>query len=406
MNTTEQIIREIEEAIRTGDETYTPPSGMQIHRLFLSEVGYTPTEYLKRRRLSAALARIRASEWKDADIAYACGYSSQQAMCREIRKQIGMTAGQYRKGTDILYFPPYTGSRVCPLTVSKQNIPALTAFHYDASTLTGLETAAVQLFLAANPEYSGRLFGRDGGQIGKRFRYTLYVTDSCTVPDGLIPGETVPAFSAVMAVTSAPDHEPLINAAWDWLYSRWLPNSGYTYAGEYTPTHETAYFEEYLLRNGHPYRLKLYLPLEKSDTFRQIRIETLTCRILACTAAGTDAQTHAGRMLVDCLRERYPYLLQKADRFFVRETDDTCTCGVFCAEETDNPIPPLKRIQWQEKTCLHMELSGGCDPEQVEEILTDWAMGNGFTPVCQPDERFFMAYHTDSNRSDAYLPVK
>jgi len=53
-----------------------------------------------------------------------------------------------------------------------------------------------------------------------------------------------------------------------------------------------------------------------------------------------------------------------------------------------------------------MELSGGCDPEQVEEILTDWAMGNGFTPVCQPDERFFMAYHTDSNRSDAYLPVK
>ena len=106
MNTTEQIIREIEEAIRTGDETYTPPSGMQIHRLFLSEVGYTPAEYLKRRRLSAALARIRASEWKDADIAYACGYSSQQAMCREIRKQIGMTAGQYRKGTDILYFPP------------------------------------------------------------------------------------------------------------------------------------------------------------------------------------------------------------------------------------------------------------------------------------------------------------
>ncbi|MBR3999293.1 MAG: helix-turn-helix domain-containing protein, partial [Clostridia bacterium] len=273
MNTTEKIIREIEEAIRTGDETYTPPSGMQIHRLFLSEVGYTPAEYLKRRRLSAALARIRASEWKDADIAYACGYSSQQAMCREIRKQIGMTAGQYRKGTDILYFPPYTGSRVCPLTVSKQNIPSLTAFHYDASTLTGLETAAVQLFLSANPEYSGRLFGRDGGQIGKRFRYTLYVTDSCTVPDGLIPGETVPAFSAVMAVTSAPDHEPLINAAWDWLYSHWLPNSGYTYAGEYTPTHETAYFEEYLLRNGHPYRLKLYLPLEKSDTFRQIRIE-------------------------------------------------------------------------------------------------------------------------------------
>lgn len=387
MNITAHIIADIEEAIRTGDETYTPPSGMQIHRLFLSEVGYTPTEYLKRRRLSVALARIRASEWKDADIAYACGYSSQQAMCREIKKQIGMTAGQYRKGTDILYFPPYTGSRVCPLTVSKQNIPMLTAFHYDAPTLTGLESAAVQSFLTANPGYSGRLFGRDGGQVGTRFRYTLYVTDPCAVPERFIPDEAVPAFSSIMAVTSAPDHEPLINAAWDWLYSHWLPHSGYTYAGEYAPTHETAYFEEYLLKNGHPYRLKLYLPLVKSEEFCQIRIESLTCRILACTITGADAQTRAGRQLVECLRERYPYLLQKTDRFFVRESDGACTCGVFCVEETYSTVPPLNSIELQEQTCLHMELSGGCDPGRIEQILTDWAMENGFTPA--PDERFF-----------------
>lgn len=406
MNTVTRIIAEIEEAIRSGNESYTPPSGMQIHRLFLGEVGYTPTEYMKCRRLSVALSRIRASQWGDADIAYACGYSSQQAMCREIKKQIGMTAGEYRRGADVYYFPPFTGSRVSALTVSKQSIPQLTALHYDAPTLTGLESAAVQAFLSANPQYSGRLFGRDGGQTGSRFRYTLYTTEPCTIPTGFTIGETYPSFHSVVAVTMSPNHEPSINAAWDWLYAHWLPHSCYAYAGENTPTHTTAYFEEYLIKNGHSYRLKLYLPLIRSEEFYRVHIESLTCGILACSAVGPEAQNRAGQMLVECLREQYPYLLQKTEKFIVSESDSGCTCGIFCMDGIENVTPPLRLVRMQERNCLRMELSGGCDPERVERILTEWAHGNGFVPVCQPDERFFIAYHTDSNRADAYLPVK
>jgi len=76
MKNIEAITYAIENAIQTGDGTYTPPSGMQIYRSFMEAVGYTPAEYLKRRRLSVALARIRLSEWSNAEIAYACGYSS------------------------------------------------------------------------------------------------------------------------------------------------------------------------------------------------------------------------------------------------------------------------------------------------------------------------------------------
>lgn len=194
--------------------------------------------------------------------------------------------------------------------------------------------------------------------------------------------------------------------AWDWLYAHWLPHSCYSYAGENTHTHQTAYFEEYLIKHGHPYRLKLYLPVTRSEVFNKLRIEPLTCRILACSAVGPDAQNRAGRMLIDCLRERYPYLLQNTERFLVSESDPVCTCGVFCGDEIDHVTHPLHLIDLRVKSCIRMELSGGCDPERVERILSEWAYENGFVSAESPDEQFFMAYHIDSNRADAYLPVK
>ena len=97
MNTVEKVISDTEEAIRTGDETYSPPSGMQIYRSFIGPVGYTPAEYLKRRRLSVALSRIRSSEWSLADIAYACGFSDQAHYTKTFEKTMGITPLKYRK---------------------------------------------------------------------------------------------------------------------------------------------------------------------------------------------------------------------------------------------------------------------------------------------------------------------
>lgn len=404
MNTVAAITSAMEIAIQTGDETYTPPSGMQIYRSFMVAVGYTPAEYLKRRRLSVALSRIRLSEWSDADIAYSCGYSSQQAMCREIRNMIGMTASEYRKDTCVYYFPPYTGSRVYPLTVAKQNIPAVIALHYYGSSLQGLESSAVHTFLSANPQYTGRLFGRDGGQVGSRFRYTLFITDDSADTDGFESGGSYPAFTSVMAVTSSPNMEHSINAAWDWLYTHWLPHSCFRYAGETDSNHTTTYFEEYLYKNSHPYRLKLYLPVIHSDEFYRLHIDKLTCHILACTVYGADAQDRAGRQLINCLRERYPYLLQKAEQFMVMDMDEACTCGVLCDEIINDVCLPLRMIEYKDKTCIHMELPCGCDPERVREILNDWAAGNGFKT--SKKSGCIIVYKTNTPLTEVYLPVE
>ena len=55
---------------------------MQLNRDFISATGYSVSEYIRRLRLSNALCMIKFSHYPTADIAYACGYSSQQALCR------------------------------------------------------------------------------------------------------------------------------------------------------------------------------------------------------------------------------------------------------------------------------------------------------------------------------------
>ena len=73
-------------------------SPMQLNRHFYSITGYSVNEYIRKRRLSDALAQIKASAFPLADIAQNCGYSSQQALCREIKDTLRITATAYKNG--------------------------------------------------------------------------------------------------------------------------------------------------------------------------------------------------------------------------------------------------------------------------------------------------------------------
>ncbi|MBQ4573818.1 MAG: helix-turn-helix transcriptional regulator [Clostridia bacterium] len=70
---------------------------MKLYNDFVSAVGYTPNEYIRRRRLSIALSLITASEKSMTEISHICGYSSQQSFCREIKAILGITASEYKK---------------------------------------------------------------------------------------------------------------------------------------------------------------------------------------------------------------------------------------------------------------------------------------------------------------------
>jgi len=71
-------------------------SRSQLYRDFYSLTGHTMSEYIRRRRLSNALALIKTSQLSLTDIACQCGFSSQQALHRAVRQTVGMTPLAYR----------------------------------------------------------------------------------------------------------------------------------------------------------------------------------------------------------------------------------------------------------------------------------------------------------------------
>jgi AraC-like DNA-binding protein len=66
-------------------------------RLFRTEVGLSPKEYARVRRLQAALRQLGAGNASGADIAAGIGYFDQSHFVREFRSFTGMTLTQYER---------------------------------------------------------------------------------------------------------------------------------------------------------------------------------------------------------------------------------------------------------------------------------------------------------------------
>lgn len=68
-----------------------------FHRMFLSVLGESVAEYVRKRRLSVAARRMLDGRHKLIEIALACGYDSQEAFTRAFKAMFGMTPGRMRK---------------------------------------------------------------------------------------------------------------------------------------------------------------------------------------------------------------------------------------------------------------------------------------------------------------------
>lgn len=238
---------------------------MQLNRDFISATGYSVSEYIRRLRLSNALCMIKFSHYPTADIAYACGYSSQQALCREIRALLQTTATAYRERGRHIF--PGPSLRRCPL--SRGGVQGLHSPRPLSALLQLLPPEAggggSRPISAEQPWLHGRIFGRDGEQRQNRLCYEIYAETTGQAPDihGFEAAGIRPAYDLLCARTRTPDDAQAVSAAWDYLYGVWLPGSMFEYTGINGRTYETGYFEEYLLRNHRPYRLRLYLPVRR-----------------------------------------------------------------------------------------------------------------------------------------------
>ena len=379
----------------------------QLYRDFYSITGHSVKEYIRKRRLSNALALIKSSNMSITDIAFQCGYSSHQALCRSIRATLGITPSQYKNSSMYYFFPPFNGEPLQSVIVSSETMPRSLRVSFYHSRLAGIENIAVGTFLRLFPDYSGRIFGRNGKQESNKFCYELCLTDININYDklqayGFVINQEILCFSATFAASTVKNDERQINAAWNYLYSYWLHNSMFEYTDE-------NYYEEYILKNGRPVKLKLYLPIRKRGEDTKITlVNNPELRFIVSKAKGNNAEKIASRTVINYLTAYYPYVVKTSKEFYLRQEFDSYTCGVrINSDMAADRAVNIEIIGTEQNNYIVLESSVMGDYERYAGMLLSFAGDNGMTAN---KNGLFAVYDAKDNfenpKIKMYCPVK
>jgi len=374
-------------------------SRSQLYREFYSVTGHSVKEYVRKRRLSKALAMIKHTDMPLRKIAKECGFSSEQALCKSVKAVLNQTPKEYRASGDEYYFPACEDQQDHVVTITTETIPPTLCLRYYDSCLKGIENRALAWLFAARPDYNSRIFGRRGAQQGSKLCYELHIEAESA---------DQPAVSSTFAKISCPDIEDEINAAWDYLYNNWLKTSMFTQA-------EQPWFEEYIHANGHVKRLQLYLPVQKRQGFHKIQLcQCDEMQFLIAHSYGKNAEKSASKKAMDFLAANHPRLAQSARQFYVSTAQDQrpglrlvrgdgCACGV--ALQSPLKLPPDCGVEIITQLAgEYAMLEGDCcgDSGAYEAVLAAWIGSMGLTPATAP----FSVYEADSSFDKQNIRVK
>ena len=359
-------------------------SPRQLYREFYAHTGHSINEYVRKRRLSRALNLLKYSQMTITDIAYSCGYSSVQALCRSIKSSFNMTPTQYRNGSDVYYFPLYDGIKAQQIIIQSQTIPQMIGIRYHDTQPQGIENRAISYLQQLLPNYTGRLFGRNGPPNC----YELFIEDLNILKNADIAVQD--SYTAVFACSAINNNGQNINTAWDFLYGHWLKNSMFQ-------QDDIPYFEEYIIKDHKIKKLVLYLPIKQRENFYKINFMHFGERVyIAETRQGDNAEKAASNAVVDYIAAHYPFLLKTQKEFYVAKTGDTCTCGIGVnSTKTDSMTVPKG---------LYAVLEGSCygSGNEYEQFLLCWLRDNGIEVLGKP----FSIYDTSKGTKQNEIIVK
>jgi AraC family transcriptional regulator len=241
-------------------------SKYHFHRLFHAAAGETLADYISRLRLQKAAHLLRIDRKRTVtDIALACGFSGSALFAKRFKARFGMTASAWRAGKRPSPLPAGRGEQQTPPAA-----PALfVKYGTDGQTWTVREASGERLvtvaampamtlaYIAHTGPYRGdadlfaRLFKKLFAWLGPRGLVqpeisrviVMYHDDPDITPDKhrrmsvgcTVPLETMgagefgvkrfsPGVCAVSRFLCATDD---FQKAWDWMYDRWLPGSGF-----------------------------------------------------------------------------------------------------------------------------------------------------------------------------------
>lgn len=360
-------------------------SHAKLYRDFYCITGHSVKEYIRKRRLSNALAMIKASELSLADIACSCGYSSQQALCRAVKDALHMTPLEYKNSDTYYFYPAFCGTSGKPISVTSETIPETQCIKFFHPRFMGIERAAVAYFLSLYPEYKGRIFGRNGKQKGSLSCYELYLSDADHVIDKLeqsdfVIHEKYPAITQTFATTMVKNNDNMINEAWDYIYFEWLSKSMFEICNPNAiPSGLDSYFEEYTLKQGFVSKLKLYLPIKKREDYIKITLEECeSICFLVSSASGAKAEQTSAKAVIGYLSEHYPYIIKNTKEFYIQKDANKCTSGVkinndICISDDSSLINICTSKGLY--VVLHSNFLG--DYWNYRDILLSWISENG-----------------------------
>ena len=244
-----------------------------------------------------------------------------------VKEKLGLTPTEYKNEDTYYFFPPFSGESLQSVTVLNEILPCTLRVLFYHSCLINIESTAINTFLEAIPNYNGRIWGRNGKQNGNSFYYELYLSDTnrdykVLKPHGFEISYEIPYYTSLFAISTVKNEEQKINAAWDYLYTQWLQNSMFEYTDE-------PYYEEYILKDGKPFKLKLFLPICKRNNETKISlIKNPKLYFITAKVKGYNAEKIASQTVMDYLTVHYPYLVKASRELYLSKDANTCICGV------------------------------------------------------------------------------
>ena len=246
----------------------------QLYRDFQNATGHSLKEYVRRRRLSNALALVKHSDMPLIEIAQECGYGSQPAFNKYVKSSLGISPMQYKHSDKYYYFPSYSIDHNRQVSVAYETIPETLCLCYYQSQKYEIEQNAVKRLFEFIPAYNGRIFGRlVYNNLSNKYCYNLYITawrgyfeqfQNC---DGIKE-----SYASCFVSTTTLNEEEDISKAWDYLRADWLIFSMF----EQTYTEA---FEELIVRKKKIIKRKLYLPIKKRENYFNVAIENISDKI-------------------------------------------------------------------------------------------------------------------------------
>lgn len=234
-------------------------SSYHYYRVFNAYVGLPVMEYIRRRRLAYAAAELVSSR-HISDIALDYGFDTYNGFAKAFRKTYGCSPEQYRvhvsgqipKKVDLLLLVQYNligGVIVEPKIVVKPTIK-VAGYELKTSMLEGKNLQEIPAFWGSmTPERFdtlhkklhaihhselGLCFPPDRATGDFSYVVAVEVHDYEGVPPEMFQGEVPEATYAVFKVPT-PDHigpefSDAIQGTWKYIFTTWLPDSGYEFA--------------------------------------------------------------------------------------------------------------------------------------------------------------------------------